>query len=102
VPTVGDAGGTAGAGGAGHAFRMNGAGPGGPGIGGFCGRPTTAVAHVPTHRSAGCARAAGWSAPIAKASMHAEIIANIVFCLCGTVVSSEISIRFSFSFFLTR
>src|SRR5262245_64294431 len=48
---------------------MNGrsAGPGG-GIG-FCGRPTSAVAHVPTHRSepALCARASESSQTIASA-----------------------------------
>src|SRR4249920_83461 len=52
---------TGGAGGAGHRLlAMNGAGPGTGGTG-FCGRPTSAVAHVPTHRSplALCARAPG-------------------------------------------
>jgi hypothetical protein len=34
---------------------MNGAGAGGPGIGGICGRPISAVAHVPIHRSFDCA-----------------------------------------------
>src|SRR4051794_23644284 len=42
---------TAAGGGAGHlVFGMNGRGAGAGGVG-FCGRPTSAVAHVPTHRS---------------------------------------------------
>src|SRR5207344_1421889 len=52
---------TGGAGGAGHRLlAMNGAGPGTNGAG-FCGRPTSAVAHVPTHRSPTplCAKAPG-------------------------------------------
>src|SRR5438874_13841970 len=48
---------------AGHALGMNGGGPGvAGGAGGFCGRPTSEVAHVPTHRSPVCASTAGWSA----------------------------------------
>src|SRR5687768_9732236 len=58
----------AGGGGAGHALRMNGAGPGGFGGGGLCGRPISAVAHVPTHRSLDCACVAGASATVASVS----------------------------------
>ena len=51
-----------------HALGMNGGGPGGAGAGGICGRPTTAVDQVPTHRSARVwARGADVAAPTTSA-----------------------------------
>ena len=69
---------TAGAGGAGHlVFGMNGRSAGG-GAAGFCGRPTSAVAQVPTHRSARslCARASGAIQTNATASVSAVTAAT--------------------------
>ena len=76
VPAGGVTGGVAGAGAAGQALRMNGAGAGGPGGGGICGRPTSDVDHVATHRSADCACDAGSSVPAAYASTIAETAAR--------------------------
>ena len=60
---------------------MNGAGAGGPGGGGICGRPTSAVDQVPTQRSADvCARDAGSSAPAANTSTVATTAARNFAC----------------------
>src|SRR5712671_2395096 len=71
-PGAGATAGTAGAGGAGHAMAMNG-GSAGAGGTGFCGRPASAVDHVPTQRSVLplCACMAGERAERTRASAAA-------------------------------
>jgi hypothetical protein len=67
---------------AGHALGMNGGGPGvAGGAGGVCGRPTSAVAHVPTQRSAFCASIRGWSAVASSSAtaVAAAYCANAAF-----------------------
>src|SRR5688572_2041468 len=74
VVPAGACAGFAAGGGAGQALRINGAGAGGPGGGGICGRPINAVAHVPTHRSVDCACNAGWSVVSAATSSSVTTI----------------------------
>src|SRR5262245_51278545 len=56
---------------------MNGGGAGGPGSGGFCGRPTRAVAQVATQRPLLWALAGTENTPVRVASAAAAMMATV-------------------------